>query len=162
MLSALLVHETRRRIFDESIPRIEKCLDHLTEEEVWERANANTNSVGVLILHLCGNARQWIYAALGGAADQRRRDEEFAPPTHLSKAELRQQLHRLIEELTPVLDRIRPAELVGEYQVQVFKETGVSILVHAIEHFSYHTGQISHIVKASKNVDLGYYGDLNL
>ena len=42
-------------------PRIKKCLDQLTEEEVWKKPNSQTNSIGNLILHLCGNITQYIH-----------------------------------------------------------------------------------------------------
>ena len=54
--------------------------------------------------------------------------------------------------------------LLRTYRVQGFVESGLSILVHVVEHFSYHTGQIAYIVKSRKNVDLGFYRgkDLNV
>ena len=42
------------------------CLSSLPEEEIWKRPNSHSNSVGNLILHLCGNARQWIISGIGG------------------------------------------------------------------------------------------------
>ena len=41
-------------------PKIERCLEKLSDEQIWWRANEESNSIGNLILHLCGNARQWI------------------------------------------------------------------------------------------------------
>ena len=46
--------------------------------------------------------------------------------------------------------------------IQGFKETGLSILVHVIEHTSYHTGQVTYITKSLKNVDLKYYEGFDL
>jgi SpoIID/LytB domain protein len=62
-----------------------------------------------------------------------------------------------------VLDRIDPSTLLQTHRVQGFVESGLSILVHVVEHFSYHTGQLAYIVKSRKNVDLGFYRgrDLN-
>jgi len=42
-------------------------------------------------------------------------------------------------------------------KVQVYEESGLSIIVHVIEHFSYHIGQITYATKAIKNVDTKYY-----
>ena len=41
--------------------------------------------------------------------------------------------------------------------VQVYKENGLSILIHVIEHFSYHVGQITYATKSMKNLDTLYY-----
>jgi len=69
--------EVRRRLIDESMPRLKSCLEKLSEEDIWWRPNDNSNSVGNLILHLCGNIRQWMLAALGGSVDNRVRQKEF-------------------------------------------------------------------------------------
>ena len=48
-------------------------------------------------------------------------------------------------------------DLLKKYPVQVFEESGISILVHVVEHFSYHVGQITYYVKWRKNIDTNYY-----
>ena len=158
-----LIEEVKRRIIRESVPRIKKCLDQLTEQEIWHRPNENVVSVGNLVLHLCGNARQRILSGLGQHPDHRQRDEEFATLDPLSTLVLLQQLDELVAAMLPVLDQVTPEALVASRTVQGFEETGISILVHVTEHFSYHTGQITYYVKTRKNVDLRYYGgqDLN-
>src|SRR5678816_880497 len=60
------------------LPKIERCLEKLTDEQIWWRANEESNSIGNLILHLCGNARQWIICGVGSGLDHRDRDSEFA------------------------------------------------------------------------------------
>ena len=57
---------------------IEACLTHLSDEQIWSRGGAHENAIGNLILHLAGNARQWIVSGVGGAVDVRDRDAEFA------------------------------------------------------------------------------------
>src|SRR4051794_20010954 len=44
-----LIAETKRRLFKDSMPRIRKCLAHLTEAEIWHRPNAEVVSVGNLV-----------------------------------------------------------------------------------------------------------------
>ncbi|WNJ16681.1 DinB family protein [Pontibacter sp. G13] len=162
MIAILLVEETRRRLFDESFPRAKQCLETLSESEIWASPNANTNSVGNLILHLCGNARQWIISGLGGVLDTRTRQVEFDSKGTHSRAELIQMVEDLERDLGPVLAQITPEKLIARHPVQGYEESGVSILVHVVEHFSYHVGQITHIVKALKNVDTGYYAGEDL
>ena len=57
--------EARQLIAGEYLPKIETCLEKLTDEQVWWRPNSESNSIGNLVLHLCGNARQWIVCGLG-------------------------------------------------------------------------------------------------
>ena len=157
-----LVRECRRRLFEESLPRIRKCLSHLTDDEVWLRPNENVPSVGNLVLHLCGNVRQWIGSGLGGAPDERDRPNEFSERGPHPKADLLARLEATLAEAGHVMDRVDPSRLLDKRPVQVFEESGLSILIHVVEHFSYHTGQITTFVKTRKNVDLGYYAGIDL
>ncbi len=134
----------------------------LTNEEVWLRPNESSNSIGNLILHLCGNVRQWILSGLGKLPDRRIRQSEFDERGPIPHVELMNQLKVLKEEVEVVLGNLKPEDLIAQHSVQGFEENGVSIVVHVIEHFSYHTGQITYQVKAIKNVDTGYYSGLNL
>jgi uncharacterized damage-inducible protein DinB len=160
-----LLAETKRRLISESQERIHRCLAQLTEEEIWHRPNAETVSVGNLVLHLCGNVRQYILHALDGEPDGRTRDvrqREFDEPGPIPAAELLCQLDDMMAEVDAALDRIDPASLLEIRRVQVFDESKLSILVHVVEHFSYHVGQITYYVKSTKAVDLGYYADVVL
>jgi uncharacterized damage-inducible protein DinB len=162
-LGVALLKECRRRLFDESLPRLRKCLAQMTVEEIWARPNEQTVSAGNLVLHLAGNVRQYVLATLGGAPDLRERQKEFDEPGPLATADLLERLERTMSEVSSVLDRLDPSTLLQTHRVQGFVESGLSILVHVVEHFSYHTGQIAYIVKSHKNVDLGFYRgkDLN-
>lgn len=157
-----LIAECQRRLFDESLPRLKKCLSLLNEDEIWFRPNAETVSVGNLVLHLCGNVRQWIVSALGGAPDTRERAQEFSEPGPIAKAALIQTLDEAMAEVSRVLKELAPASLLELRKVQGFDESAVSILVHVVEHFSYHVGQISYIVKSRKSLDLKYYEGIEL
>ncbi|MEM8902003.1 MAG: hypothetical protein AAGC85_28100, partial [Bacteroidota bacterium] len=72
------------------------------------------------------------------------------------------QLDALEKELIVCIDSIQPECLLREHDVQTFQENGIAILVHVVEHFSYHVGQITYFVKARKNIDTAYYGGLDL
>jgi uncharacterized damage-inducible protein DinB len=160
-LAAILIREFRRRVWEESLPRILQCLDQLSEEEIWYRPNENSNSIGNLVWHLEGNARQWIRNGLGGEKDERDRVSEFDRDRREGAEDLKKRLTRLQAELDPVLEKVSPHELTRSRPVQVYEESGMSILIHVIEHFSYHTGQIAWITKALRDKDLGFYAYLN-
>ena len=49
-----------------------------------------------------------------------------------------------------------------KYTIQGFDVNGFSAMVHVIEHFSYHTGQITLLTKWLTNKNTEYYGGLNL
>lgn len=158
----LFMAEVRRRLLDESLPRLRKCLHLLPEDAVWIRPNERANSVGNLVLHLCGNARQWLGAGLAGRPDERNRDAEFQERGPLPKAQLLELIDETEKMIQAVLDELQPEQLTAVHAVQVFEETGIAILVHVVEHFSYHVGQVTYFTKAHLDVDTGYYEGLNL
>lgn len=152
-----IIRETQRRIIGESIPRIKRCLSELNEQEIWYKPNQNSNSVGNLILHLCGNVTQWIGSGLGKLPDHRIRDGEFEEKGPLPASKLTAQLDQLVVLINDVLKNVAEEDLLRLHHVQVYQETGLSILIHVIEHFSYHTGQITYFTKWKKDMDMGYY-----
>ena len=158
----LLVQEVRRRLMNENVPRIKQCLAELTTEEIWFRPNENSNSVGNLVLHLCGNVRQWLLSGLGGYTDNRRRQQEFDERGPFPTSILLRHLDELMEEVDKVLNKLTAEQLLQTVEIQGFTEKGVSVLVHVVEHFSYHTGQITYYVKWRKNINTAFYGGINL
>lgn len=150
------------RICDESIPRILKCLNKLTEEEIHFNNNKHTNAVNNLILHLNGNVRQWLIASLTETPFQRNRPEEFNPENKLNTEGLIQVLNNLDKDVRKACEELTVSYLLRNFSIQGFTETGYSICSHVVEHFSYHTGQITLITKQLADQDMGYYTGLNL
>ncbi|MFK8007046.1 MAG: DinB family protein [Saprospiraceae bacterium] len=143
-------------------PRIEKCLLQLSEDQVWKKPNANTNSIGNLILHLCGNITQYAHASLGNEKDLRKRDLEFSTEGGFSKKELLEKITIVTEKAIQVIENISDEELLRMRNVQGFHYSGISIIIHITEHFSYHVGQIAFFTKLLCNKDLGFYEDFDL
>lgn len=120
---------------------IEKRLAELTDEEVWSRAKG-ANATGNLVLHLCGNVRQWIVSTIGGAPDSRVRDQEFAARGSVAASELRDRLHRTVDEAIAVVAALTPERLLERVQPQGHDVTVMEAVYHVVEHFAWHTGQI--------------------
>ena len=161
-MTDLILTETRRRLLGECIPRIRKCLTQLSNEDIWYRPNENSNSVGNLILHLNGNVRQWLIATMGNQPDRRERQKEFDERGPLPRLYLEEILNNLEADASEVIGQLDSASLTRTYNVQGFEETGVGILIHVVEHFSYHVGQITWFTKAQKDLDMGYYAGKDL
>jgi uncharacterized damage-inducible protein DinB len=148
--------------FQEKKTHITKCFQQLTEKDMWSRPNASSNSVGNIILHLCGNIGQYILSSLAQQPDVRERDLEFSTEGGLSKAELLHKLSTTIDEACAAVNACADAELLQKRQVQGFTFSGVGIILHAVEHLSYHTGQIAYLVKLRNDQQIGLYDDFNL
>lgn len=147
---------------EENTPRVTRCLMELTEEEIWKKPNMVSNSIGNLILHLCGNIRQYIISGLGEQEDTRQRDKEFSINKLYGKAELLNKLQETVAEAVAIVATTDAESLLTIRSVQGFSLSGVGIIMHVVEHFSYHTGQIAYWTKILKNTDLGFYAGLNL
>ncbi len=163
MMKQLLLDEFERRVFSESYSRIFKCLALIPEEKLWFSPNGNIPSVGNLVLHLCGNGRQWILSGLGGKPDNRDRAQEFMKHSNIRKSDLIFLMENFKSNARQVFKTLVESDLAMPRTIQGFHETGLSALIHVIEHFSYHTGQITTLTKLICDVDTGYYSgkDLN-
>ncbi|MEZ4898148.1 MAG: DinB family protein [Saprospiraceae bacterium] len=161
-LTQRLIAEVKVRLMEESMPRIEKCLSVLPDAAIWQRPNTHSNSIGNLLLHLNGNVRQYILSGLGHQPDTRERSRELSTRDGRSKADLMAKLHQTMAEVTRVLDRLTPEELLTVRPVQCYEMDGIGILVHVTEHFSYHTGQIVFYTKALQDIDMGFYAGVDL
>lgn len=157
-----LIEEFKQRVFAESYERIYRCLSLINDDDLWMSPSKNLPTVGNLVLHLCGNARQWILSGLGEATDNRDREAEFVIHKNIKKSDLIFLMENLKTNLNEVLDHI-PEHRIHDYtHIQGFKTTGFSAIVHVIEHFSYHTGQITTLTKWITNKETGYYSGLDL
>ena len=144
-------------MIEESLFRIGRCLELVSEEDVWHRFNDQSNTIGNLILHLTGNIRQWIISGLGGMPDLRMRDSEFIAGHNYPKEELFIGLKDTIERAVLIIENLPEEEFLKKHNVQIYKETGIAIIIHVIEHLSYHVGQITTITKILTGKDTGYY-----
>ncbi|UWX56322.1 DUF1572 domain-containing protein [Maribacter litopenaei] len=88
---------------DESTRMIKKSLEAITEDETWQKPNEALNSIGNLVLHLCGNMTQYIISSLGDTEDIRNRDEEFNTQGGLTKNELVKKLEDTVDDAKRVI-----------------------------------------------------------
>ncbi|MBL7798305.1 MAG: DUF1572 family protein [Saprospiraceae bacterium] len=147
---------------DESTRMLRTALAELDEADVWKRPNTASNSVGNLILHLCGNIRQYAISALGGTEDLRERDAEFAARNGADKAVLLEKLLATVDEAQATIRNADTDNLMRVRSVQGFRLSGLGIVLHVVEHYSYHTGQIAFWTKLLKDKDLGFYAGIDL
>ena len=59
------IDKSRSLMTSDYVPKIERCLDQLSDADIWWRPNEASNSIGNLILHLCGNVTMWIIGGVG-------------------------------------------------------------------------------------------------
>ncbi len=151
------MQRARELLKEEYLPKIERCVEKLTDEQVWWRPNPESNSIGNLLLHLSGNARQWIVCGLGGATDERQRQTEFDERRIIPRDELLSRLRTTATDVDDVLSGFDPARLLKSYPIQGTEATALEAIFHVTEHFSMHTGQIILLTKLMTASDLHFY-----
>ncbi len=161
MIENELIDQCTYRL-DESSRMVKKCLDQLSNDDVWKKPNESSNSIGNLILHLCGNITQYAISSLGGTEDTRQRDKEFQVTEGFSKEQLFDKLTNTLDQAKRIMKQTSVDELLRKRLVQGFNMSGIGIIIHVTEHYSYHTGQIALLTKLWKNKDLGFYADIDL
>ena len=142
---------------DDYLPKIERCLEELSDEDVWWRANPESNSIGNLLLHLAGNVRQWIVSGVGGAPDERVRQQEFDERSGITRAELLTRLKQTLGEADSALAALDVSHLLEPRRIQGDDVVLLEAIFHVVEHFSMHTGQIILLTKMLKGGDLKFY-----
>jgi uncharacterized damage-inducible protein DinB len=147
---------------EKNTPKIIKCLGELSEEQIWLRPNDASNSIGNILLHLCGNITQYVISALGDQPDIRERDKEFSANSGYNKDELLKKLNTTVGQAKNIIQTMDENKLMKMYSVQGFNYSGTGIIIHVTEHYSYHTGQVIFWTKLLTGNDLGFYAHVNL
>jgi len=156
-IGQLFITRSRYHLSQDFLPKIERCLELLKDEQIWWRANPQSNSIGNLILHLSGNVRQWIVSGLGGAADSRNRDTEFAQREVISRDELIAKLKQTVDDADATLAKFEVDKLLHRQNIQGCDVSALEAILHVVEHFSMHAGQIVYITKQLTAHDLHFY-----
>jgi uncharacterized damage-inducible protein DinB len=147
--------ETSAGCLEDFLRRIDVCVGRLNEEQIWWRPNAAVNSVGNLLLHLRGNLSQWVLAGLGGTGYERHRTAEFTADHTAGKAELLAGLRGVVGEAAAVVRRLSAENLLRPRRIQKYDVDGIYVVVHVVEHMSYHTGQIVQLTKEMLGPEAG-------
>jgi uncharacterized damage-inducible protein DinB len=158
-LAQAFLDQSRTYLRGDYLPRIERTLATLSDEDLWWRPNAASNSAGNLVLHLAGNVRQWIVAGLGNAPDMREREAEFAATGGFTSEECLVRLRAAVNDACAVLEQMDTEALARRYAIQAHDVTGLEAVYHVVEHFGMHTGQILWIAKARTGEGLGLYAE---
>jgi hypothetical protein len=121
---------------------IEACVLKLTADQIWDRRHADQNSIGNLVLHLCGNVRQWIGWSVGGLPDIRRRALEFDVESRVGREELLSRLKETVGGAVAILENLPPDRLTERVATQDGERHVLEVIYQVVGHFQQHAGQI--------------------
>lgn len=134
--------------------RIVTCLGKLTDEQIWTRGGEHENTVGNLVLHLCGNLRQYTRHAILGEADVRQRDDEF---NACKGTDLAERLQSVVADAAGIIREVSEERLGEKIVVQNREMPVLEAILKTTEHFSHHTGQIIFATKQLTQSPTGFF-----
>jgi hypothetical protein len=137
---------------------INRCIDKLSDDQMWHRGADHENSIANLLLHLEGNLRQWFLHGIDGQPDVRNRDSEFALSPSQRCAEIRSRFAATLAECRKVIGSLPPARLLETIHPQPTGNWPPMTILEAIcrvtGHLQSHTGQIIMLTKQLTGADL--------
>lgn len=136
---------------------VNKCVDRISDDQLWYRNGDYENSVGNLMLHLAGNVRQFVLHTVAGQPDVRRRDEEFSLTHRVPRQQLLEIFNGTLTEARAVIASVPAADLltvVDPHTTGWNAITKLEAIYHAVGHLQLHTGQIIFLTKQLKQADL--------
>ena len=131
----------------ECFDKIEHCINQLSPEDLNWRPFEQANSITNIVLHLCGNLRQWVIHAAGDRPDVRHRPSEFSDRSAISAKDLLARLTVTVRECDQVLAKLSETDLTTAKRVQGFEVTKLSAIFNSLSHFQGHTQEIIYITR---------------
>jgi len=129
-------------LLQQSMVKLKNCLVQLSPSQIGWLPHPAGNSIGNLVLHMCGNLKQWTAAGILGQVDARDRDREFASRSDWSSPDLLRHLGEHVEQARQFLESSNAETLRADYVIQGFKVNGLQAINHTTTHFVGHTHQI--------------------
>jgi hypothetical protein len=137
---------------------INRCVDRLSEEQIWSYGGDHENSIANLLLHLEGNLRQWFLHGIGGQPDTRTRDAEFDPTPALRSAEIRSRFAETLGECRTLVGGLpieRLHEMINPQPTGNWPAmTILEAILRVTGHLQLHQGQIILLTKQLTGADL--------
>lgn len=128
------------------------------EASLWQLPEGVTNSAGTLVLHLTGNIQHFLGARLADTGYVRDRAVEFSA-RGVPRSTLLRQIESAIAAVRAAAGKVSAESLERDFPEVV---GGVRVatgeyLVHLVDHFGYHLGQLDYhrrlVTRDAKGVD---------
>ena len=139
-LATVFLDRSRHYLRTEYPTKLRAAVEALPDDAIWWRPNAQSNSVGNLILHIEGNVREWLIGGVGKLPFERERQQEFDERREIPRSLLIESLRRIVKQADDVLANLDATVLTERRQIQGRDVTVLRAVYHVVEHFSMHAG----------------------
>ncbi|MEM6392240.1 MAG: DUF1572 family protein [Planctomycetota bacterium] len=127
--------------------RMLHCLDQCNERDIWWRPTPAMNALGNVVLHVCGNLRQWSVTTLRGEPDDRDRAAEFAEVGPIPKPRLVALLGQTVRDAQEAVEGASDAELRRVRFVQIGEYSGLDAAVQSMAHLEGHAQEAIYMTR---------------
>ena len=148
--AAALLDELQDRLLRMYPRTIHECVDQLSDEEIWWRPNAASNSVGNMVLHLTGNLNHYLGRGVVSSGYERDRAAEFNDNGPVSRQALLQKLDEAVEIARQAFEQADGDRLQEKADLGPESQPVGRLLVSVTTHFNGHVGQIIYVTKMLK------------
>jgi uncharacterized damage-inducible protein DinB len=159
MIADIFISRSRYWLIKEYPIKLRHCVNVLPPGVTWKRPDANSNSIGNLLVHLTGNVTEWILGGIGGQSIKRYRAGEFSQRDGADGATLLANLEAVLQQADAVLAGVSEQRLQQPIRIQGRETTVLGAIYHVVEHFAMHTGQIVFLTKIYAPGTIHFYED---
>lgn len=148
-ISVVALNALRIRVTKVLPAQIRTCIEQLDDGQLWWRPNAESNSVGNLVLHVRGAMMHFLCRGVGGFEYVRDRPAEFATES-LSKDELLRLFDEMVLRAQETFESLDGSRLTDSSTEPAYYSTIYEDLFGVAIHLAVHTGQIVYLTKLVK------------
>jgi len=131
----------------------EGALNQLSDTELFQTIDPESNSVAIIVKHMAGNMRsRWTdFLITDGEKPDRNRDQEFTISEHTSREALMSMWERGWQYVFHALQSLQPDDLSRIVTIRGQEHTVLQAINRALAHYAYHVGQIVFLAKHLKS-----------
>ncbi|MGG0655426.1 DUF1572 family protein [Rummeliibacillus pycnus] len=150
MIEKLFIDSIQQR-FTDIKKQGDGTISQLSIEEMQWIPNSDSNSIAILMKHICGNidSRSTDFLTTDGEKSSRNRDDEFVDDS-FSKEELIASWEKSWNLLFQTIEQLSPTDLEKNVMLKGKEISVVEALHRQLAHYATHVGQIMYIGKLIK------------
>jgi hypothetical protein len=125
------------------------ALAQLSDRELFQAPDAESNSAAVIVKHLTGNLRsRWRdFLTTDGEKADRNRDGEFVVEPAITRQELLERWEESFQIVFDAIDALRPEDFGRTVTIRGEPHTLLQAMNRSLAHTAYHVGQILYVAK---------------
>ncbi len=140
------------QFIDSRLDQLRHILDEFPNDKLWERPQDGMLSLGNLICHVAGSMRDWFENGLAQQTWTRDRQFEFDRNGGMNQSELTSHLDATRTHCNQFLSEISADNWDDSRVFRSKTYTVRDIILHQLEHISYHAGQAAFLRRIVGNL----------